>query len=215
MAFTLAFDVTERNDNKLLTITDTSGEVATGTATGWGAPNPVYTTIVASGGAHTLELEISITISNGTKTTYDVIDLYTEFAPVGGFAAITDLVFPLDCSMLKESGIAMGTSDDEFPDGIYEITYIYDDGLVTEDYTTYSELIHGKVKNATYQLLRMMSTSYEYEGYIDDGAVLGVFVKTYLDAMINAFDEVAREASVLGQLYTLERILINESTYEI
>jgi hypothetical protein len=209
MALTLAFDVTERNDNKLLTIEDTSGEVATGTVTGWGAPNAVYTTI--NGVAHTLELVITVTISDGTITYYDAIDLYTEFGP---FATITDLVFPLDCSMLKDHGIAIGTSDSQFPDGIYDIEYVYDDTLVTERTTTTATTVYGKVRTGTYELLRMMTTSYEYEGYIDDGVLLAIFAKTYLDGILAA-DNIARRTSVYSNLYTLERILINESTYEI
>lgn len=209
MAFTLAFEVVERNDNKLLTITDTSGEVATGTVTGWGSPNPAYTGI--NGSTHTLELEISITTSDGLEVEYDTIDLYDEFGP---FSSVTDLVFPLDCSMLKVSSVAMGTSDDEFPDGIYKINYVYDDGLVTEESTESSEIIYGKVRNAVYELLRMMTTSYEYEGYIDDGVLLAIFTNTYLDGIL-ASDPVARRNSVTSQLYVLERLLINESTYEI
>jgi len=211
MALVLAFEVTERNDNKLLTITDTTGEVSTGTVTGWGAPNALYTTIVASGGAHTLELNIDITESDGTITYYDTIDLYTTF---GAFATIADLVFPLDCSMLKVSGIAMGTSDDQFPDGIYDIEYIYDDALATEKITTVAETVYGKVRNGTYELLRKMTTSYEYEGYIDDGVLLAIFTKTYLDGILAA-DNIARRTSVYTQLYVLERLLINESSYEI
>jgi len=211
MALTLAFDVVERNDNKLLTITDTSGEVSTGTVTGWGAPNSVYTTIVASGGAHTLELNINITTSDGTVTYYDTIDLYTAFGP---FATIGDLVFPLDCSMLTVDGIAMGTDDETFPDGIYDIEYVYDHSLGTMVTTTTATTIYGKVRNGTYELLRKMTTSYEYEGYIDDGVLLAIFTKTYLDGIL-ASDAIARRNSVTSQLYTLERLLINESSYEI
>lgn len=209
MALTLAFEVTERNDNKLLTITDTSGEVSTGTITGWGAPNYVYTTI--DGSTHTLELNITVTTSDGTSTAYDTIDLYSEF---GGFAAIGDLVFPLDCSMLMVSSVAIGTSDDQFPDGVYEIEYVYDDTLATETTTTDTNTVYGKVMSGTYELLRKMTTSYEYEGYIDDGVLLAIFANTYLDAILS-IDPVARRNSVVGYLYTLERLLINESSYEI
>ena len=209
MALTLAFDVVQRNDNKLLTITDTSGEVSTGTVTGWGAPNYVYTTI--DGVTHTLELNITITISDGSITYCDPIDLYTVFGP---FASITDLVFPLDCSMLEVSGVAIGTSDDEFPDGIYDIEYVYDDTLATETTLTEAVTVYGKVRTGTYELLRKMTTSYEYEGYVDDGVLLAVFAKTYLDAIVVA-DNIARRTSVYTNLYTLERILINESSYEI
>jgi len=209
MALTLAFDVTERNDNKLLTITDTSGEVSTGTITGWGAPNALYTTI--DGVTHTLGLNISITTSDGNTIDYDTIDLYDEF---GAFTAVTDLVFPLDCSMLTVSGVAFGTSDDQFPDGVYEVEYVYDHTLITTSTTTEVLTVYGKVRTGVYELLRQMTTSYEYEGYIDDGVLLAIFANTYLDAIITV-DPLARKNSVTGYLYTLERLLINESSYEI
>ena len=209
MAFALNFSVVERNDNCLLTITDTSGEVATGTVTGWGAPNPLYTTI--DGVTHTLELEITVTVSDGTATEYDNVDLYDEF---GAFAAVTDLVFALDCSMLKEAGVAIGTSEDTLPDGIYDIKYIYDRGLATEAYYESAEIVYGRVRKGVYELLRKMNASYEYEGYIDDGVLLAVFANTYLDGIL-ASDAVARRTSITDQLYTLERLLINESSYEL
>lgn len=209
MAFILNFAVEERNDNKLLTITDTTGEVATGTATGWGAPNPLYTTI--NGVTHTLELGIVRTASDGTVFSYDTIDLYVVF---GGFTSIADLVFPLDCSMLKIAGEAIGTSEDQFPDGIYDIQYLYDGGLSSEYSYSISKIVYGKVREGVYELLRKMNTSYEYEGYIDDGVLLAVFANTYLDGIL-ASDAITRRTSVIDQLYTLERLLINESSYEI
>jgi|GEM_PF-4140124 hypothetical protein len=211
MAFTLNFEVTERNDNKLLTITDTTGEISTGTSTGWGIPNPLYTNIGVSGSTTALELDIKITESDGVETTYDTIDLYTEFGP---FVTVDDMVFELDCSMLKVSGIAIGTSDDELPDGIYEIQYTYASGEVTETYTVDFVLVYGKVKKGVYELLRKMNTDYEYEGAVEDDVLLTIFTKTYLDGILAA-DAVARRDSVIEQLYTLERLLINESSYEI
>lgn len=211
MAFTLNFEVTERNDNKLLTITDTTGEVSTGSVDGWGDTHPEYTSVAASGTATSLELNITITTSDGLETVYDTIDLYTEFGP---FATITDLVFPLDCSMLVSSGEALGTSDDEFPDGIYEIQYVYASDEVTETATVDSILVYGKVKNGVWEMLRKMNRDYEYEGAVEDDVLLAVFAKTYLDGMLAA-DVSGREDSIIGQLYTLERLLINESSYDV
>lgn len=208
MAFTLSYSVTERNDNKLLTVTDTSGEVATGTATGWGAPNPEYATI--DGVTVTLELDITITTSDGTSTTYDTIDLYTEFAPIGGFATITDLVFPLDCSMLTSSGVALGTSDDVFPDGIYEFTYTHDDGAAT--YTTTSELIYGNVKNAVYELLRTIPAMYECGAAHEKSTLDILFMRMYLNTLIIS-TLAGREDSVLTQLGVLEDLLNTNGAY--
>jgi len=210
MALALSFSIVERNDNKVLTITDTTGIYnAVTNLTGWGAPNPEVTDITAVGGLYPLTLIITITTSDGTETVYDAIDLHSLVAT---HTTVANLVFPLNCSLLISGTVALGTSDDEFPDGIYKMNYIL--GGVGGDTEISYQLIYGKVKNGTYELLRQMNTSYEYEAYIDDGAVLAVFAKTYLDSLLTN-DVTARETSVLGELYTLERILINESTYEV
>lgn len=211
MALVLDFSVLERNDNKLLTITDTAGTYhAVDNPTGWGAPNLTVPGITDIAGAQSLTLDITITTSDGTQTVYDTIDCHSLMAH---HVDVTDLVFALDCSDLIDSvgGTALGTADDEFPDGIYSIVYT-SDGAATAH--TNVEIIYGKVKNATYELLRQMNTSYEYESYIDDDAILAIFAKTYLDAILTN-DPITRETSVLGELYTLERLLINESTYEV
>lgn len=214
MAFTLAYGVTERNDNTLLTITDSTGEVSTGTATGWqvGGPNPDYTNIVASGGASTLELNIKLTKSDGIEITYDTIDLYTEFAPVGGFASVADLVFPLDCSMLIDNTVALGTSTDEFPDGIYELEYILDAGLGSEASTTIKVLLYGKVNNAVYELLRQLPYNYSADICYKKGTLDVLFMSTLIDSL-EAVSVLGVEESILNQLSVLEKLVTNVSTY--
>ena len=131
MALDLSFSIEERNDNLRITLTDTTGTYDAGSnATGWGAPNLAVTDITATGGAQPLELSVKITTSDGTETTYDDIDLYTEF---GAPTLPSDLVFALDCSMFISEGTALGTDEDEFPDGVYEFTYMVDQGGVDED----------------------------------------------------------------------------------
>ena len=211
MALDLSFSVVERNDNLRITITDTTGTYDAGSnAGGWGAPNLVVGNITATGGAQPLELSITITTSNGTETTYDDIDLFTEF---GAPALPSDLVFALDCSMLISDGTALGTDEDEFPDGVYEFTYIYDQGLGSEITEVVKQVIKGKVQNDVYYLLRAMATSYECTGCINDGILLAIFTKTYLDSL-DYVDLDARPTSALNQIYTLERLLINIPTYE-
>lgn len=211
MAFTLAFNVTESNDNKTLTITDSSGEVATGTATGWGAPNPDYSTIVASGGAHTLELNIIVTISDGTETTYDTIDLWTLAGAVP-FAAITDLSFDLTMADLKVSGVAAGTSSDEFPDGIYEIEYVYDDTLPTESTTTSDVLIDGVVLVAVYDLLRQIPIIYNCSECKSKTVLDAIYCYGCLNVM-RSDAYAAKKEELINLLYTLERLVVNGSNY--
>ena len=210
MALALSFSVTERNDNKLLTVTDNVGVYDAVTNTdGWGAPNPLVTGI--DGVTHTLELDITVTISDGTATTYDTIDLFTTFAPLG-FTDVTDLTFPLTCAMLVDGGTALGSSSDEFPDGLYTITYTYDKGEASEVTTTTTVLLDGRVANALYEILRALPTEYECDGCHEKEVLDAIFMHTYLMS-IHASVYSARTTAILDQLSVLENLLTNVSNY--
>jgi len=200
MALTLTYNVLERNDNQLLTITDT-----TAVATGWGVGgNPAVTDIASA--TNKLTLDIKITTSDGVETTYDQINLYDEFGP---FATTSDLVFELDCTLLTVSAVALGTADSEFPDGIYEFTYSYDSPTVS---TTGTVLLDGRVTAGVYELLRTIPTKYECGGPHEKEVLDIIFAKAYLDS-IHASAYVARIDSILNQLTVLERLITNVSTY--
>lgn len=204
MAFTLAFTVSQSGDAKTITITDATG---TG-ATGWGGANPALTDIDNS--ANTLTLDITITTSDGTETSYDAIDVHDTFL-TGGHTATTDLVYALNCSLITDSGVALGTSDDEFPDGLYEITYTWKKGLGgTETHTDSVTLIDGVVKASVYELLRNISIRYECEDYHERDLLDVIFIKGYYDCMI-ATAVVGREDQVIEQLLVLERLVANGS----
>jgi len=211
MALALSFSVEERNDNKRLTVTDTAGEYnAITNPTGWGGINTDVS--VLNGVTNTIDLDITLTTSDGTATVYDTIDLYTIFLPVGGFVDISDLVFELNCSMLQASGTALGTSDSEFPDGLYTITYSYNKGGLDEVSHTNTVLLDGRVANALYELLRTLPTSYECGGCHDKQILDIIFMNTYLMS-IHASAFSARTTSILNQLAVLEKLLTNVSTY--
>ena len=208
MALALTFSVEERNDNKVITVTDTTGVYNVGTnPTGWGAPNPAVTDI--DGNTHTLELIVTVTTSDNTETTYDAIDLYNEFGP---FATTVDLVFDLNCSMLLVGSIALGTASDEFPDGIYELEYIYDNGLGTEKSVTTSVVMEGIVRNATSNLLREIPTIYTCKDCSTKQVLDAMFAKALLDS-IRASAYVAQEEKLLRDLAVLERIVVDGSNY--
>lgn len=214
MALDLSFSVTERNDNLVITITDTTGTYdAVTNDGGWetgGATNPDPADIVASGGAHTLELTLTITTSSGTSTTYDDVDLYTQFGP---FTDAGDLVFALTPAMFSSSGTALGTAIDEFPDGIYEFTYKYDDGLGgQEDSQVETALIEGKVKNATYELLRLLPKLYECKDCVTKKVLDAIFCRGYLDAMYSSA-YISNTEELYNQLYVLERLVTDGSSY--
>ena len=181
---------------------------------GWdstGLTNLAVGDMTVTGGAQPLELSVTITVPDGTETTYDDIDLVTEF---GAPALPSDLVFALDCSMFTSDGTALGTDEDEFPDGVYEFSYIVDQGGgATEDTELVKRAIRGQVQNDVYYLLRIMDTSYQCNGCINDGIILAIFTKTYLDS-IAYVDLDARKTSALNQIYTLQRLLLNIPIYE-
>jgi len=207
MALTLAFSVTEQGDSKLITITDTTGLYAVGTnPTGWGAPNTTLGDI-ASGN---LTLAIIITTSEGTVTSYDAIDLHDTFL-TEGHDEVSDLVFNLNCSMLIDSNdTALGTDEDEFPDGLYDITYTSTYAPETE--TEAVVLIDGLVKADVYELLRTIPTKYECDDPHDRDVLDIIFIKGYYDSMI-ATAIVGREAQIIDQLLVLKRIVSNGSSY--
>jgi hypothetical protein len=211
MGLSLSFTVAESNDNKTITVTDTTGEYnAVTNDTGWetgGATNPDPAGI--DGTTHTLQLVVTITTADGTETEYDAIDLYDEFGP---FTDLTDLVFALDCSMLEVSGDALGTSDDEFPDGIYKFVYIYDEGELTENYANSDILIEGRIRNAVYELYRTIPTTYNCQDCKSKQILDIIFTKAYYDSMvISAYS--AREIELLNMLSVIERLVTNGSSY--
>lgn len=202
MAFTAPlFTIVQRNDSKLITITDSTG---TGTD-GWDG-TPAVTDINAS--TNSLTLDITITTSDGAVTDYDTINLYTEFGP---FTTTADLVFELDMSMLLESGIALGTSDDLFPDGLYNIVYTYQKST-NNLHSDYSILIDGTIKADIYEALRTMSTKYECADNHEKDILDIIFTRGYYDGLL-ATATVGRSNSVITQLRTLEGLVTYGSNY--
>ena len=195
MAVTLALSYVERNDNKILTLTDTSED--------WGTP-----TIP---GITTLTLDVEITTSDNTTNTYDQIDLLTEF---GAFADQDDMVFAIDASMLVDSvsGVALGTAADVLPDGIYKFTYILDDDLATDSELEEYVLLEGNVRNDVYEALRAIPVLYTCAECKSKEIMDAIFAYGYLNS-IRAGGYVAKTEELISQLYVLERLLSYGSSY--
>lgn len=198
MALSLSLAYSERNDNKVLTLTDT--------ATDWGVGGNIATT-----GITTLTLDITVTTSDGTETTYDQIDLLTEFG-IPNFPTQADMVFPLDCTYLKVLGVEIGTADMELPDGIYVFTYILDESLGTESSFTEDILIEGRVRVAVYELLRALPTIYNCSECKSKTILDAIFCYGLLNVMESS-GYVAKDEELLNQLYVIERIVTNGSSY--
>ena len=194
MAVTLELEYTERNDNKLLTLTDISAD--------WGAP--------AVDSITTLTLGVEITISDNTTTVYNEIDLYA----LNHLPAVTqaDLVFLIDATNLKVTGSAIGTSDTILLDGIYKFTYTLDEGLPTESILTEYVLMEGNVRNAVYQALRTIPTLYMCDDCRSKQIMDAIFAYGYLNS-IRAGGYVAKTEELIDQLYVLERLLNYGSSY--
>ena len=202
----LALSFVESNDNTKLVMTDITG---TDGATDWGVgANPNYDHI--DGSDYDLELDIVITTADGTETTYDTIDLYAEFGP---FVSYNNLSFDIDCTQLKVDGVAIGTDEDEIPDGIWGITYTLVDLADSLNNVEYSGniLINGVVKQKVYEMLKDIPMTYQYGENVDSYQIReAMFAYSYLIA-IESSAYISKKVELLNQLGVLERIVSNGS----
>jgi len=208
MALELSLSSAESNDNTTFTVTDDAGAYdAVTNLTGWGAPNLTVATIT------TLTLDIDITDAGGTTTTYDQIDLATDFGPL---ADRGDLVFAITSDLLLVSGVALGLVTDELPDGLYDLIYTVDEGLGTEDIHTETALVYGVVKVLVYEKLRVLPNQYLSKDCITREIQETTLSGTYLTALESTSSDqtiiAAKSEEILGMLGTLNSIVVNGST---
>jgi hypothetical protein len=195
MAVSLALDYVERNDNKLLTLTDIS--------TGWSTP--------AGADITALTLAVSITTSDDVTVDYDSIDLVTAYNIVAGTTQ-AELVYTIDASDLKVSGTALGTNTDLLPDGIYEFKYVLNSSLPTSASLDSFQLVEGQVRNGVYDAMRKIPVLYQCEECSSKQILDAIFAYGYLNSM-RAGGYVAKTEELLDQLYVLERLLNYGSSY--
>jgi hypothetical protein len=207
----------QSNDAITLRIQDDTGAYDAGDNTGgWGTPNPEVTDIVAvtttTVGKYHLTLDVTITTSDETETTYDTIDLYTKFGP---FADITDLVFDITPALLLDSGVALGTANDQLPDGWYEITYtISEANTSTEvDLESITVLIDGIIRAAVYDKIRQVPYSHDFERFYHDIKEWDELLDPiyYFSKFHGMLAEVtlAKKEEILAMLATLETLCAN------
>lgn len=199
MAVTLSLAYTERNDNKLLTLTDVS--------TDWGGANIAVSAIT------TLTLDIEITTSDNETIAYDRINLITFANPdLGGGSVQADLVWEFSPEDIEDGGNPLGTSDSTFPDGIYKFTYTLDEGGPSESILEENVLMEGNVRNAVYEALRTIPTLYTCNECKSKEIMDAIFAYGYLNS-IRAGGYVAKTEELISQLYVLERLLLYGSPY--
>lgn len=166
---------------------------------------------VINGITYHLILDVTITTSNGTSTVYDSIELYDEFGP---FTSVNDLVFDVDASMLI-NGTALGTSEDQLPDGWYDITYSFvDDGSTyTDSSITVSYFIDGIVKQKIADKVRDIPYSTDWKLFSNDYKEWTTIVNPmYFNALhtgILSEVSLARKTEILTSLAILENLLNN------
>jgi hypothetical protein len=203
MALVLNLSALEQNDNKLLTLTDTS--------TGWGTP--AVTDIAARTSlTYSLTLDITINSTSGINI-YDQIDCFVLHG--GAFATQADLVFEIDASKLIGPNGPIGDSSTVLPDGIYDVVYKvqhYSGGLWSDVATkSISILIYGQIKQKVYDKLRKVAKWSECsDGYrsINEASYYYTFLQS-----IEKSAFIARKSELLQMLETLERLLLNGSNY--
>jgi hypothetical protein len=206
MALALELSALERNDSKLLTLTDVS--------TGWNTGGDPDFTSIAIRSNNTYSLTIDITLNTPTGVViYDQIDGY--LLGDGPFAVQSDMVFPISATSLQINSSPLGTIDTLLPDGIWDVTYKlqhYVTGSWVDVATkSVSILVYGQIKTKVYNKLRKVPKWSECaNGYRDISEAS--FYYTYLQSIEkSAF--VARKAELLQMLETLERLLLNGSNY--
>lgn len=207
-------DPLQSNDATVLRIQDDTGVYdASDNPTGWGTPNEEVTDIVAltttTASKYHLTLDVVITTSDSTETTYDTIDLYTEYGP---FSDITDLVFDLNSTKLITSGVAYGDSTDSLPDGWYVITYklASADTDTAISSTTVTLLIDGNVRSAVYDDLRTVPYSTDFETLshnVDewDNVLNPIYYYSLFRGML-AEVTLAKKEEILNMLSVLEQL---------
>jgi hypothetical protein len=192
---TLTLLYKERNDNKLITLTDVTPD--------WGTPTV--------GDITTLTLNVEITLSVNTTTIYDIINL-VDLVPLTDISTQDNLIFEIDGSVLKVDGNAMGTSDTVLPDGIYKFTYTLDKDLGTESILEEYVLMEGNVRNSVYQVMRVIPTLYMCNECKSKQIMDAIFAYGMLNS-IRAGGYVAKTEELINQLYVLERLLEYGSSY--
>jgi hypothetical protein len=202
----------QSNDATTVRFQDDTGVYdAVDNTSGWGTPNEEVTDIVAvtttTVGKYHLTLDIVVTTSDSTETTYDTIDLYTEFGP---FSSVTDLVFDITPALLLDSGVALGDSDDQLPDGWYVATYTLSEADTSTEISSATKtlLVDGVVRTLIYDKMRQVPYSHDFERFYHDIKEWGELLDPiyYFSKFHGMLAEVttAKKSEILSMLATLE-----------
>jgi hypothetical protein len=197
MALDLSLSYSERNDNELITLTDTT--------LNWG-----ITGNIAPAAITTLTLDITLTTSDNSEIEFDQINLLHEFGPFANQAA---MVFPLSVPLLYLNAVEYETDNGRFPDGIYTFQYVVNEGLGgSEDSYTENVLINGIVTVEVYDLLRQIPKIY----YCKDCKTKQIMDIIFCYGLLKTLETssyVAKHEELIGQLCVLEKTIQSGSRY--
>lgn len=205
--------IVQSNDSTILTISDATGlyDVTTN-PNGWGTPNTDLSDI--DGSTSDLQLLITYTDSSLVTTEYDPIDFYD--LNLAAPTSVEDLVFNITCAELKVSGNAIGTEEDELPDGWYDIVYSISKnevgGTGTSSSTTGYKLCVRKVRNTIYNYF--LSVPYHnilaIKSKLYTPNLLDLSYPIYLVSLYEGINSNITEGNknhILGELNELERLI--------
>lgn len=207
MALTLALSALERNDSKILTLTDTT--------TNWGSGGNIDYTSIKGISNQTYSLTATITVETPNSVQqFDAIDLHELHG--SDFVTQSDLVFPIGATNLKISEVPYGDSNTLLPDGIYTVVYTvnYYNVSAWETYATLTVqiLVYGQVKTDVYNKLRVVPNLYDSSVCRSKEVQDALLYYTYLESIEkSAF--IARKDELLQMLETLQRLILNGSNY--
>jgi hypothetical protein len=188
--------IVQSSDSKILRVTDAT--------TDWGDGGNTAISSISALTPYTLQF--TITTSDGIVTVYDAIDLFEAFGP---FTDETDLVFDITANLLISDSQALGTSDDELPDGWYEITYSFNGGTVVT--ATSQVVIDGVIRNKIYDKVLTIPDSHEFTLFSNsfnewNNILFPLYYKGLFEGMLAEVSE-ARKDSILTIFSTLQRLL--------
>ena len=218
MAVALTLTYLQSNDSKELLLTDSAGEYDAVTNTdGWGTPNEETSDVVlisnTTASKYHATLDIIYTDSSAEDTTYDTIDLYSVFT--SEFSNAYGMEYELNMSHLFESAVAAGTSDDVFPDGVYNVTYTLSeaDTSTVLSTVTYNLLLVGVIRALVYTDIYTVPNVYKQKQFNNDERdwqtlQYSLFSYTYYNSLVTNNDD-SEISNKLEMLYFLEQRLNN------
>ncbi len=234
MSLVLNYTLQQANDAKRIFLIDTTGDYDAATnPNGWGDPNPrfgfVLSNDIVSGSVTTpstppkyhLLLDVKVTDKYNRPRTYQTVNLFDLH---GGIFSGTDelfwVLYPSDLVTLVDDPYggneAMGTSEDVFIDGVYEVTY----SLVQNDAhtnvissLTQHVFVDGDVRLSVYKALREIPTEYDNENNDRSKEVLDALLAYSFLKSINAASDVADAEQLCTQLFTLDKFMSDGNKY--